>query len=177
MKFAPERSRKAALRICFQLDKPGRRISASEIARGRRAGQLDVVQYQLQNSCPFHWGRSIGSWLRAGVALYLGLVVLGATVGLAQDNEAASEESGARQFSEADYVVDFWRTEQGLPHNTVNAILQTRDGYLWVGTAGGLVRFDGLNFTLIGDETAPGLRDARVTALLEDRHGVVWVGT
>jgi ligand-binding sensor domain-containing protein/signal transduction histidine kinase len=177
MKFAQERSRKAALLIYFQLGRLVRRISASEIAWGRWAGQLDVVQYQLQNSFPFHWGRSIGSWLRAGVALYLGLVVLGATVGLAHDNEAASEESGARQFSEADYVVDFWRTEQGLPHNTVNAILQTRDGYLWLGTASGLVRFDGLNFTPVGVETAAGLQDARVTALLEDRHGVVWVGT
>lgn len=78
---------------------------------------------------------------------------------------------------DADYVVDFWRTEQGLPHNMVSAILQTRDGYLWVGTADGLARFDGLNFTHIGDETAAGLKGARITALLETIDGALWVGT
>src|SRR5215471_8706822 len=59
--------------------------------------------------------------------------------------EAAGEAAAAPpQSAEMDYVVDFWRTEQGLPHNTVSAILQTREGYLWLGTAGGLVRFDGI---------------------------------
>jgi ligand-binding sensor domain-containing protein len=74
-----------------------------------------------------------------------------------------------------DYVVSFWRTTQGLPHNTVNALLQTRDGYLWVGTGSGLVRFDGLVFTPIGAEM--GLGDVVVTALLEDQRGGLWVGT
>ncbi len=39
-----------------------------------------------------------------------------------------------------------WRTDSGLPQNTVHSILQTRDGYLWLGTDGGLVRFDGMDF-------------------------------
>jgi len=76
-----------------------------------------------------------------------------------------------------DYAVDFWRTDRGLPHNTVNALLQTRDGYLWVGTAAGLARFDGFVFTVIGEEGAPELAGARITALLEDREGGLWVGT
>jgi len=78
---------------------------------------------------------------------------------------------------ELDYVVDFWRTTDGLPDNTINAIHQTRDGYLWVGTPAGLARFDGLVFTVVGEETAPVLKGARITALLEDREGGLWIGT
>ena len=48
----------------------------------------------------------------------------------------------------AQYRFDKWSTDEGLPQNTVSAILQTRDGYLWLATAGGLVRFDGLRFTV-----------------------------
>ncbi len=45
------------------------------------------------------------------------------------------------------YKIDGWQTEQGLPQNTVQSMYQTRDGYLWVGTGGGLARFDGIRFT------------------------------
>ncbi|HWQ93403.1 MAG TPA: two-component regulator propeller domain-containing protein, partial [Clostridia bacterium] len=79
--------------------------------------------------------------------------------------------------AQPEYLVDFWRVGQGLPHNTVNALLQSRNGYLWVGTAAGLARFDGLVFTVLGDETAQGLNQVCVTALLEDRSGALWVGT
>lgn len=178
MKFAPERSRKAALPFYFQGRGQPRQNPASEIARGLKAGQLEVVQPRLINSPLLRWKRSLACAARGGVVLSLVVNLFCGAAVVAQGTESLPEEAAvAPQFSEADYVVDFWRTEQGLPHNTVNAILQTRDGYLWVGTAGGLVRFDGLNFTLIGDETAPGLKDARVTALLEDRAGVLWIGT
>src|SRR3974390_3014707 len=46
--------------------------------------------------------------------------------------------------SRADYRVDLWTTDQGLPQNTVQSLHQTQDGYLWVGTQSGLARFDGL---------------------------------
>jgi len=147
------------------------RISASVIAGGGHRGQSEGVQHRLLNAIRLRSKRTNGFYVL--VFRLMLFAALGSVV-LAQDT---GDEAASRQFSESDYVVDFWRTEQGLPHNTINAILQTRDGYLWVGTAGGLVRFDGLNFTLIGDETAPGLRDARVTALLEDRAGVLWIGT
>src|SRR5690606_41734709 len=55
-------------------------------------------------------------------------------------------------------VGERWGTEEGLPHSAVTALLQSRDGYLWVGTAAGLARFDGLRFTPISDERAPHLR-------------------
>ena len=44
-----------------------------------------------------------------------------------------------------------WQTEDGLPHNSVNAVLQTKNGYLWLGTYEGLVRFDGVRFTVFND--------------------------
>ena len=53
------------------------------------------------------------------------------------------------------FKIDTWQTEQGLPLNTVQSLLQTRDGYLWVGTGGGLSRFDGVRFTTFDSLQAP----------------------
>src|SRR3954469_25259592 len=77
----------------------------------------------------------------------------------------------------AKYVQDVWTTEKGLPQNSVTAILQTRDGYLWVGTFGGLARFDGLKFTIFDRGNSPGLKSNRIIALFEDHTGVLWIGT
>jgi ligand-binding sensor domain-containing protein len=68
-----------------------------------------------------------------------------------------------------------WGTEAGLPQNTVNAIVQTRDGYLWLGTRDGLARFDGIRFTVFG--LRDGLQSVDVQALLEDAAGTLWIGT
>ena len=46
------------------------------------------------------------------------------------------------------YVHDVWQIDQGLPQNSVMAMAQTRDGYLWLGTQEGLARFDGVHFTV-----------------------------
>ena len=77
----------------------------------------------------------------------------------------------------AHYVHDAWQIEQGLPQNSVNAVVQTRDGYLWVATFEGLVRYDGTRFTVFDTGTTPGLADNSVTALMADRAGQLWVGT
>ena len=76
-----------------------------------------------------------------------------------------------------EYLVDSWQTERGLPQNTVKAILQTRDGYLWVGTYDGLARFDGVQFTVFTVANAPGLGSSDITRLCEDREGRLWIGT
>ncbi len=73
------------------------------------------------------------------------------------------------------YVVRSWKVEDGLPHNSVNAILQTRDGYLWLATNDGLARFDGVRFSVFG--LREGLPSLQVLALLEDRAGALWIGT
>ena len=75
----------------------------------------------------------------------------------------------------SEYRLDRWQTEDGLPGNEVTAILQTRDGYLWIGTSAGLARFDGVRFMRFGEPE--GIRNGRVLCLFEDRLGTLWVGT
>src|SRR3954469_22940318 len=65
------------------------------------------------------------------------------------------------------YGIDFWREAEGLPQSRIRAITQTRDGYLWLGTDNGLVRFNGASFKVFTVETGS-LRDNEVWALLED---------
>jgi ligand-binding sensor domain-containing protein/signal transduction histidine kinase len=69
-----------------------------------------------------------------------------------------------------------WHTADGLPSDSVAAIVQTHDGFLWVGTAAGLVRFDGLKFTRMPLRNATN-RPARVTSLCEDSHDYLWIGS
>ncbi len=69
-----------------------------------------------------------------------------------------------------------WTMEDGLPQNSINDIIQTRDGYLWLATFGGLVRFDGITFKVFDRGNAEGLADNRITGLYEDRAGVLWIG-
>jgi len=74
------------------------------------------------------------------------------------------------------YKIEGWQTEQGLPLNTVQALLQTRDGYLWVGTAGGLARFDGVRFTTFEPSPVPEIAGQPVFGLMEDAQQNLWIG-
>jgi ligand-binding sensor domain-containing protein/signal transduction histidine kinase len=75
------------------------------------------------------------------------------------------------------YASRTWHIDEGLPDNLVQAIAQTPDGYLWVGTRGGLARFDGVQFTAYDSKNTPALRNSSVTALCADRFGALWIGT
>lgn len=77
----------------------------------------------------------------------------------------------------AQYGYESWQTDSGLPQNTVHAIVQGRQGYLWIGTEGGLVRFDGVQFLVMTHATTPGLPTDLVDDLMEDRSGTVWIST
>ncbi|MFI5378552.1 MAG: two-component regulator propeller domain-containing protein [Tepidisphaerales bacterium] len=70
-----------------------------------------------------------------------------------------------------------WQVQQGLPQATICSILQTRDGYLWLGTQTGLVRFDGMRFTSINRVGGESLENVWVQALCEDADGGLWLGT
>ena len=74
------------------------------------------------------------------------------------------------------YGVDFWREAEGFAQSRVRAIVQTRDGYIWLGTDGGLVRFNGESFTAFTTQTGA-LKDNEVWALQEDAEGGLWIGT
>jgi ligand-binding sensor domain-containing protein/signal transduction histidine kinase len=76
------------------------------------------------------------------------------------------------------FSVEAWGTEQGLlPQSSVLAMVQTRDGYLWLGTLNGLVRFDGLHFTVFDESNTTNLESVRIVRLFEDSHSNLWVGT
>jgi len=75
----------------------------------------------------------------------------------------------------AGYGVEFWREAEGFAHSRVRAIVQTRDGYIWLGTDGGLVRFNGESFTAFTTQTGS-LKDNEVWAIQEDDEGL-WAGT
>jgi signal transduction histidine kinase/CheY-like chemotaxis protein/ligand-binding sensor domain-containing protein len=75
------------------------------------------------------------------------------------------------------YGHQVWTTADGLPHNSIRAITQTPDRYLWVATSGGLARFDGVGFTVFTPANAPGLIDDRLTAMTAGENGALWIGT
>jgi ligand-binding sensor domain-containing protein/signal transduction histidine kinase len=75
------------------------------------------------------------------------------------------------------FHVDAWGTHEGLTANEVVAIIQTHDGYLWLGTLNGLVRFDGLQFKVFDEHNTPGLPSGRIVYLFEDSKTNLWIGT
>ena len=75
------------------------------------------------------------------------------------------------------YSRQTWQAENGLPQNTVHAILQTRDGYIWAATEGGLARFDGLRFVAYTTQNTPDLRTNNIRSMFEDREGSLWIAT
>ena len=77
----------------------------------------------------------------------------------------------------AQYRFDQWTADTGLPQNSVRAVLQSRDGYLWVATLDGMARFDGVRFTIFDKSNTPGINSNRFIALYEDRNGDLWMGT
>ena len=69
-----------------------------------------------------------------------------------------------------------WGHENGLPDDSVTALLQTQDGYLWIGTARGLARFDGVDFDAVALPGGGSNRTVAVTSLCEDDAHRLWIG-
>ena len=72
------------------------------------------------------------------------------------------------------YGHDVWTDQDGLPQNSIQALLQTSDGYIWMGTQEGLVRFDGLRFTVYDRRNTPALSSNSIQALMQDHEGTLW---
>ncbi len=79
-----------------------------------------------------------------------------------------------RVFPNSPFLTDIWRTADKLPDDTIVSMIQSRDGYLWVGTLHGLARFDGLHFTPFDNKD---LARSRILYLYEDSRTNLWVGT
>ena len=75
------------------------------------------------------------------------------------------------------YIHEYWEADDGLPQNSILDIVQTGDGYLWMGTYEGLVRFDGVRFVVFNKSNTPEFTHNSVMALLEDSTGNLWIGT
>jgi len=75
------------------------------------------------------------------------------------------------------YSRQAWGMENGLPQNTVQALAQTPDGFVWLGTEVGLVRFDGIAFQVFDKNTTPALPGNDVRCLLVANDGALWIGT
>ncbi len=109
----------------------------------------------------------VGS-LRSAAAL--GLAVCVATSGTSRS--MAAQPSGSTEFR-----VDVWKSEQGLPQNNVQCILQTHDDYLWIGTYFGIARFDGVKFTVFDKANTPEMTSEAVPAMADDLDGSLWIAT
>jgi signal transduction histidine kinase/ligand-binding sensor domain-containing protein len=103
------------------------------------------------------------SWrnVRSGLALALWLAVQPVGVALA---------------ALPNFFVRNLLVEDGLPEDSVTAIVQTDDGYLWMGTYSGLARFDGVRFTVFDSGNNPELASSRITCLFQDKAGILWMG-
>lgn len=77
----------------------------------------------------------------------------------------------------ANYARQTWAMENGLPQNTVQALTQTQDGFIWLGTEAGLVRFDGVAFQVFDRTSSPALPSGDIRCLLATGDGTLWIGT
>jgi signal transduction histidine kinase/ligand-binding sensor domain-containing protein/CheY-like chemotaxis protein len=107
----------------------------------------------------------LSAWTVRSAAL-LSLLLAGAGAAFSLDPRAPLTQ----------YRIDLWQAEQGLPENTVEAITQTEDGYLWAGTQEGLARFDGVRFVTFTRRTTAALHSDIVVSLVPDPAGGLWIG-
>ncbi|MFC2155009.1 two-component regulator propeller domain-containing protein [Acidobacteriota bacterium] len=75
------------------------------------------------------------------------------------------------------YVHDTWQIKDGLPQDTIFAVTQTGDGYIWLATTDGLVRFDGVRFTPFNKSNTPEIKNNKIFALFHSRDDSLWIGT
>ncbi len=106
-----------------------------------------------------------------GAALCRALFVIALMFGGAADSWALDPRKALTQ-----YVHDVWTTTEGLPQDEVSAIVQDSIGYIWFGTQEGLVRFDGVNFTVFDSRNTEAFRTSFIHGLFADSRGNLWIG-
>jgi ligand-binding sensor domain-containing protein/signal transduction histidine kinase len=75
------------------------------------------------------------------------------------------------------FALHTWGARHGLPENAIRALLQGRDGYLWIATHAGVARFDGIRFTVFDDRHHGPLKEIEIQALAEGQDGSLWIGS
>lgn len=94
-------------------------------------------------------------------------VVFAVRIGLAATNARAANQP---------YVVRHWGIDDGLPPGPGGALLQSRDGHIWLGTEEGMARFNGTDFTVFDSFNTPEMKSNQIFVLFEDRDGNMWIG-
>ncbi len=153
---------------------------------GRRAFPLEAPSQRGESLLSFNFSsmrisfhgqetQRKGVWaLRSILPIATLLLALGCLCNAAEQPAATPTTSEGEQWN---YTTRSWQSQDGLPEETVQAFAQTPDGYLWVGTSGGLLRFDGARFRLFAHENTPAFGENSVFCLLAGRDGQLWIGT
>ena len=81
------------------------------------------------------------------------------------------------QKSISQYLIKNWTIDNGLASNALRNIIQTKDGYIWIASYSGVVRFDGIDFYVYNSLNTNALRTDAIKVLHEDKNGVLWIGT
>jgi signal transduction histidine kinase/ligand-binding sensor domain-containing protein len=105
--------------------------------------------------------------------LHAAVAICGAALTLAAIPASALDPHAAL----AQYGYQSWQTDSGLPQNTVHSIVQGHNGFLWIATEGGLVRFDGVAFAVLNHANTPQLPSDLIDDVMEDASGVLWIST
>jgi signal transduction histidine kinase/ligand-binding sensor domain-containing protein/ActR/RegA family two-component response regulator len=98
-------------------------------------------------------------------------------VGVSAAVRALPAQADVSSMAPGAFVRELADPTQRLPDTQVSAIAQTADGYLWLGTRRGLVRYDGLGTTMYSPNTTPALRSWAINALTADARGALWIST
>src|SRR5215813_3957987 len=112
--------------------------------------------------------------LRVAFHITSRVVLLAAFVCLMCDSTARAVDP-RKPLSQYTHTV--WQTDSGLPQNTIHRVIQTQDGYIWLATDGGLVRFDGIQFTVFDKQNTPVFKSNQIRNLFEDSRGSLWLST
>src|SRR5678815_5231580 len=108
-------------------------------------------------------------------AAAVAMVLVHLTVSTAHAQKSSS--AALRRDGAQSWVHESWTVKDGLPVNSINAIVQDRTGYIWAATFDGLVRFDGLRFTVFNSANSEELPSNRIIELKEGRDGSLWLTT
>jgi ligand-binding sensor domain-containing protein len=117
--------------------------------------------------------RDTGHWLDA----WMPRRVFIAMAGVCACANLIGQTEDAPPRPQPELMVKAWSVAEGLPHTSVTALAQTRDGYLWIGTQAGLVRFDGVQFKVFTPQNCPELPRSRIGRLFEGADGTLFITT
>jgi len=124
----------------------------------------------LTPSSPFDVVKNLSQFCQPGRWCPVCCFAVLAAMSLAAQNSERPAASG-------EWLIKTWEVESGLPENSATAMVQSADGYLWFGTFRGLVRFDGVKFTVFDSVNTPQLPSDSIVNLHHDQRGRLWVGT